>query len=82
MLPSDWLQMTYTSDGARELSIKQRGCVFPDELPLRVAPIYTFSSCMRECRMEKLMELCGCLPIFYTLLRKGLIHRVGSSVVA
>ncbi|XP_034244838.1 sodium channel protein Nach-like [Thrips palmi] len=62
-------KMTYTVDGARQLSMRQRGCVFFDEIHLRVSPdYYTFSACVRQCRMDKVVKACGCLPFFYTLL--------------
>ncbi|XP_052132722.1 sodium channel protein Nach-like [Frankliniella occidentalis] len=63
-------KMTYTVDDAKQLSIAQRGCVFWDEIKLKIDPIYTHSSCMRQCRMDAILRLCGCLPFFYTLLPK------------
>uniref|UniRef100_A0A1I8P581 Sodium channel protein Nach n=2 Tax=Stomoxys calcitrans TaxID=35570 RepID=A0A1I8P581_STOCA len=57
---------TYTTDDARQLSIGQRKCIFHDEVKLKYFPEeYTFSSCMKECRMKKAINLCKCLPSFY-----------------
>ncbi|XP_073830574.1 amiloride-sensitive sodium channel pickpocket 23 [Musca autumnalis] len=57
---------TYTTDDARQLSIGQRKCIFHDEIKLKYFPEeYTFSSCMKECRMKKAIKLCKCLPPFY-----------------
>lgn len=58
-------KQTYTTEGARQLTIKQRKCVFPDEIPLKTDYIYTFSACMIQCRMETSRRLCGCVPWFY-----------------
>lgn len=70
--------MTYTVDGARQLSMRQRNCVFFDEVKLRVSPhYYTFSACVRQCRMDKVVKACGCLPFFYTLLRESLPRHRG-----
>ncbi|KAE8738754.1 hypothetical protein FOCC_FOCC015764 [Frankliniella occidentalis] len=56
---------TYTTDSARQLSIRQRRCVFEDEIALVTDTIYTFTACMRQCRMELAHALCGCIPPFY-----------------
>uniref|UniRef100_A0A1A9W418 Uncharacterized protein n=1 Tax=Glossina brevipalpis TaxID=37001 RepID=A0A1A9W418_9MUSC len=57
---------TYTTDESRQLSISQRKCIFYDEVKLQYFPDeYTFSSCMKECRMRNALKLCKCLPPFY-----------------
>nr|NP_001259646.1 pickpocket 23, isoform D [Drosophila melanogaster]AGB95488.1 pickpocket 23, isoform D [Drosophila melanogaster] len=57
---------TYTTDDARQLSIGQRKCIFSDEVKLNYFPdAYTFSSCMKQCRMNKAIKLCKCNPPFY-----------------
>ncbi|XP_065203446.1 sodium channel protein Nach-like [Planococcus citri] len=56
---------TYTTEEARQLSIRQRHCVFPDEIKLITDDIYTFGACMTECRMNMAKEKCGCIPFFY-----------------
>lgn len=57
---------TYTTDDARQLSIGQRKCIFRDEVKLSYFPEdYTFSSCMKQCRMAKAIKLCKCNPPFY-----------------
>ncbi|TDG40555.1 hypothetical protein AWZ03_013028 [Drosophila navojoa] len=57
---------TYTTDDARQLSIGQRKCIFRDEVKLNYFPdSYTFSSCMKQCRMTKAIKLCKCNPSFY-----------------
>lgn len=44
----------------------QRKCIFPDEIKLSVYQTeYTFSSCMKECRMKISMKLCHCILPFY-----------------
>ncbi|XP_054086712.1 sodium channel protein Nach [Zeugodacus cucurbitae] len=57
---------TYTTDDARQLTIGQRKCIFYDEVKLQYFPEgYTFSSCMKECRMKRAIKFCKCNPPFY-----------------
>lgn len=63
-------KQTYTTEGARQLTIKQRKCVFPDEITLVTDKIYTFSACMIQCRMDICKSLCGCVPWFYKKIGK------------
>lgn len=60
------LKQTYTTEDARQLSIGQRKCIFPDEVKLDIYnEEYTFTSCMKECRLKKSMKFCRCIPPFY-----------------
>ncbi|KAI8428834.1 hypothetical protein MSG28_007489 [Choristoneura fumiferana] len=56
---------TYTTEDARQLSIRQRRCVFADEQSLETSPIYTYSACMQQCRMQRSRKFCKCVPHFY-----------------
>uniref|UniRef100_A0A1I8QAH1 Sodium channel protein Nach n=1 Tax=Stomoxys calcitrans TaxID=35570 RepID=A0A1I8QAH1_STOCA len=57
---------TFTTDDARLLTIGQRKCIFHDEIKLKYFPDeYTFSSCMKDCRMTKAVSACHCSPPFY-----------------
>jgi acid-sensing ion channel, other len=61
------MKQTYTTDDARQLSIGQRKCIFPDEVKLKYYKndTYSFTACMKHCRMEKANKLCKCIPPFY-----------------
>lgn len=61
------MKETYTTEDARQLSIMQRKCIFPDELQLSIYDDdeYAFTSCMKECRVKKCVSLCECVPPFY-----------------
>ncbi|GLH12605.1 uncharacterized protein GBIM_17321 [Gryllus bimaculatus] len=61
-------KQTYTTSDARQLSIRQRRCVFPDEIKLDTDSIYTYTSCMSQCRLRRLLKLCGCAPFFYATI--------------
>ncbi|KAL1397062.1 hypothetical protein pipiens_001234 [Culex pipiens pipiens] len=62
------MKQTYTTEDARQLSIGQRKCIFPDEVGLQYhEDEYTYSGCMRECRLVKSLKRCGCVPPFYAL---------------
>jgi len=63
-------KQTYTTEGARQLTIKQRKCVFPDEISLLTDSNYTFSACMIQCRMDISRKLCGCVSWFYKSIGK------------
>lgn len=62
------MKQTYTTDDARQLTIGQRKCIFPNEIELKYYKddIYSFSACMKHCRMKKANKLCKCIPPFYT----------------
>lgn len=61
------MKQTYTTEDARQLSVVQRKCIFPDELRLSIYDdeSYTFTSCMKECRLKKCVKYCNCVPPFY-----------------
>lgn len=61
------MKQTYTTEDARQLSVVQRKCIFPDEQRLSIYndDEYTFTSCMKECRLRKAVQLCHCVPPFY-----------------
>ncbi|VVC96463.1 unnamed protein product, partial [Leptidea sinapis] len=56
---------TYTTEDARQLSVRQRRCVFPDEQRLETSTTYTYTACMRQCRMQRSRSYCKCVPHFY-----------------
>ncbi|XP_037027868.1 sodium channel protein Nach isoform X2 [Bradysia coprophila] len=60
------MKQTYTTEDAKQLSIVQRKCIFPEEVKLDIySDEYTFTSCMKECRIKKSMKFCKCVPPFY-----------------
>lgn len=66
------MKETYTTEDARQLSIVQRKCMFNDEIRLEIYDDekYTFTSCMKECRIKKCLKYCRCVPPFYKPIRK------------
>ncbi|XP_053602844.1 sodium channel protein Nach [Plodia interpunctella] len=60
---------TYTTEDARQLSIRQRRCIFADEQKLETSSIYTYSACMRQCRMQRCRSYCKCVPHFYPAVK-------------
>lgn len=67
-------KQTYTTEGARQLSIKQRKCVFEDEIKLLTSDTYTYHSCMIQCHMKAMRDLCKCVPFFYRTI--GILLRL------
>ncbi|KAG5682787.1 hypothetical protein PVAND_012118 [Polypedilum vanderplanki] len=61
------MKQTYTTDDARQLTIGQRKCIFPDERRLKYYKddVYSFSQCMKLCRLERSNFFCQCIPPFY-----------------
>ncbi|XP_041976407.1 sodium channel protein Nach-like isoform X6 [Aricia agestis] len=60
---------TYTTEDARQLTIRQRRCIFADEQKLETSNIYTYSACMRQCRMQRCRAACKCVPHFYPQIK-------------
>lgn len=62
------MKQTYTTEDCHSLTINQRKCIFPDEKSVNYYKddVYSFSGCMKECRMKKALRLCGCIPPFYS----------------
>lgn len=61
------MQQTKVDPDVKSLSIHQRKCIFSDELKLkyyRDEP-YTYSGCMKDCRLHQALKVCGCLPPFH-----------------
>lgn len=51
----------------RWISYSQRKCIFPAEINLEYFnDAYTFSGCMKECRIKKSIQFCQCIPPFYS----------------
>lgn len=62
------MKQTYTTNDARQLTIGQRKCIFPNEKKLKYYnDDYTFSGCMRQCRIQKCINFCKCVPPFYQI---------------
>jgi len=61
------MKQTYTTEDALQLTVNQRQCIFPNEVKLNYYKNdnYSFSACMKHCRMEKANKLCKCIPPFY-----------------
>ncbi|XP_055916103.1 sodium channel protein Nach [Eupeodes corollae] len=55
---------TVASEKLRDLTPKQRKCVFLDEHVAQL-PIYTKSLCLARCRAVMALEMCNCVPFFY-----------------
>lgn len=45
---------------ARDVSVTQRNCRFPEENNVEVHKLYSFSACSVQCRKDEQMRLCGC----------------------
>lgn len=68
------MKQTYTTDDARQLSIAQRKCIFADEIKLDIyEEEYTFTGCMKECRLKKSMQFCHCIAPFYKPIGKSIL---------
>lgn len=58
---------TVCSDQVRQLTIEDRQCVFSEEHPSPFFHEYSELNCEFECRMSKILKLCGCMPFnFFT----------------
>jgi acid-sensing ion channel, other len=62
------MKQTYTTEDADELTVKQRKCIFQYENHVnyfKENDIYSLTSCMTKCRMDKAQKYCNCIPPFY-----------------
>ncbi|XP_068994279.1 sodium channel protein Nach [Neodiprion pinetum] len=49
----------------RTLSVERRRCWFDDEVSLKSSPLYSYPTCVTECRIEHIRSLCNCIPFYY-----------------
>lgn len=61
------MQQTMTDRDAKDLSINQRKCLFEDEAGMKyfTDEPYTISGCLKECKLDRALKFCGCVPPFY-----------------
>lgn len=59
------ISVHYTDPVAR-VSLEKRRCYVDGERHLKYHDNYTRSSCLFECRIERIIKECGCLPHFIT----------------
>jgi acid-sensing ion channel, other len=77
------MKSTYTTEDATQLSIAQRRCIFPNERPMNFHETdekYSLSACMKECRMNRAIGFCNCIPPFY--VRKHGTNKVPYCTIA
>lgn len=58
-------EQTVATPEVRSLSLRDRKCVFTDEKSLKLYSNYSHENCLNECRIEKIVKLCSCIPFFY-----------------
>nr|XP_029730632.1 sodium channel protein Nach-like isoform X2 [Aedes albopictus] len=58
---------TVASDRLRDLSVKQRSCVFHDE-NYQGFQLYSYNLCVMRCRAARALEFCHCKPHFYPFI--------------
>lgn len=61
------MQETISDFTVRELRLKQRKCLFENEAKFKYYKNdpYSYSTCMKECRIDRALKICGCLPPVY-----------------
>ncbi|KAJ4444305.1 hypothetical protein ANN_06097, partial [Periplaneta americana] len=72
---------TITTPEARELSVAQRKCRFPEENILKISPVYTFNLCKAQCRMRLAQKKCGCIPYFYRRVEMNAFETITNFVI-
>jgi len=55
---------TYSRTTLKKFRPETRGCLFPDEFPLKFYKKYTRSSCVVECETEFVHQECKCATYF------------------
>jgi acid-sensing ion channel, other len=47
------------------VAIEQRRCYLKGEKKLRTTNHYSFKSCITECRVDRIQQICKCVPFYY-----------------
>lgn len=61
------MEETVSGSSIRKLSLIQRECLFNNEKKFKYYQDekYSYSTCMKECRIDRALDICGCLPPVY-----------------
>ncbi|KAG5680577.1 hypothetical protein PVAND_010074 [Polypedilum vanderplanki] len=51
----------------RNFAPRGRKCKFPDEYNSKYYNVYTYNFCKMDCRINRALKYCGCVPFFYTV---------------
>lgn len=54
-----------TDKSVQSIPLKKRGCSFDGEVKLDYEYQYSYGTCVSECRMDRIIDLCHCIPYFY-----------------
>ncbi|CAK1542136.1 unnamed protein product [Leptosia nina] len=66
---------TRISEELRQMPLAIRKCRFINEATSARYPIYSYSHCILECRIDVIKTLCGCVPHFYKpLAHENICH--------
>lgn len=57
-------QVTNIDDALINYSLERRGCLLPNEKPLRFFKKFTRENCRSECLTNKTLEICGCVQFY------------------
>ncbi|XP_058804612.1 pickpocket protein 28-like, partial [Phymastichus coffea] len=49
----------------KTLDLTRRNCWFNDEVKLSISSVYSYQSCITECRIRYIRRYCNCVPFFY-----------------
>lgn len=49
----------------KTVSLKYRLCKFSNDIISKVSSLYSFQTCMVECKINAIYNLCKCIPYFY-----------------
>jgi amiloride-sensitive sodium channel len=59
-------QVVESVNDVRWINVENRQCWFDDEVAVvHSSPVYSYHTCITECRMKVLQDNCGCIPFFY-----------------
>ncbi|XP_034248711.1 sodium channel protein Nach-like [Thrips palmi] len=56
--------ITEAADDLKQLPFKDRNCLFSNEAKLETALQYSQPECITECRMQHVVDRCGCRPYY------------------
>jgi acid-sensing ion channel, other len=61
------IEQTKTDKSVHDLSVHQRKCIFSNEISLNFFKDepYTYTGCLKQCKLDQAIDMCGCIPPFY-----------------
>ncbi|KAG5882179.1 hypothetical protein JTB14_016447 [Gonioctena quinquepunctata] len=65
----------------RGIDVKSRGCLFSDEKKLAWTNHYTINTCLKNCKLKVIWNMCRCIPFYFPISSNNFCTILDSSCV-